>query len=49
MLFYHNKNISNEKLKEQGILRAGYDYHTGWQEVAKILLDKKILEEKEYF
>lgn len=46
---YHNKNISNEELKEKGILRAGYDYHTGWQEVAKILLDKKILEEKEYF
>ena len=44
---YHNKNISNEELKEKGILRAGYDYHTGWQEVAKILLDKKILEEKE--
>lgn len=46
---YYNKNISNEELKEKGILRAGYDYHTGWQEVAKILLDKKILEEKEYF
>ena len=46
---YHNKNISDEELKEKGILRAGYDYHTGWQEVAKILLDKKILEEKEDF
>ena len=46
---YHNKNISNEELKEKGILRAGYDYHTGWQEVAKILLDPKVLEEKEYF
>ena len=46
---YHNKNVSNEELKEKGILRAGYDYHTGWQEVAKILLDPKVLEEKEYF
>lgn len=46
---YHNKNISNEELKEKKIIRAGYDYHTGWQEVAKILLDHKVLEEMGHF
>ena len=40
---YHNKKVSDEKLKELGIIRAGYDYHTGWQEVCKILLEPKIV------
>ena len=40
---YHNKNVSDEKLKELGIIRAGYDYRTGWQEVCKILLEPKIV------
>ena len=36
---YHNKKISNIDLASRGIIRAGYDYHTGWQEVCKILLN----------
>ncbi len=36
---YHNKSISNEELKEKGVLRAGKDYKTGWKEIEKILLD----------
>ena len=39
---YHNKNVSDEKLKNLSIIRAGYDYHTGWQEVCKILLKPEI-------
>ena len=39
--------ISTKDQYENPVLLPGYDYHTGWQEVAKILLDKKILEEKE--
>ncbi len=35
---YHNKNITDEELIEKGILRAGYDWRTGWLEVANILL-----------
>ncbi len=35
---YHNKNIIDEELIEKGILRAGYDWRTGWLEVANILL-----------
>lgn len=36
---YHNKKISNIDLASRGIIRAGYDYQTGWQEVCKILLN----------
>ena len=36
---YHNKKISNIDLASRGIIRAGYDYHNGWQEVCKILLN----------
>ena len=39
---YHNKKVSDEKLKELGIIRAGYDYHTVWQEVCKILLESEL-------
>lgn len=35
---YHNKNINDEILKEKNIIRAGYDWKTGWQEISKILL-----------
>ena len=35
---YHNKNIDDEILKEKNIIRAGYDWKTGWQEISKILL-----------
>lgn len=37
---YHNKTISNDELVKRGILRAGYDWRTGWLEVANILLDQ---------
>lgn len=37
---YHNKNISDEELKKMGIIRAGYNWRKGWDEIAKILLDK---------
>lgn len=35
---YHNKNIDDEILKEKNIIRAGYDWKTGWKEISKILL-----------
>lgn len=34
---YHNKEITDNELKEQGIIRAGYDWRTGWKETTKIL------------
>lgn len=37
---YHNKNIDENLLKEKNIIRAGYDWKTGWEEVSKILLKK---------
>lgn len=41
---YHNKKVSAEELKEKGIIRAGYDYHTGWQNLCNILLQPQILQ-----
>lgn len=35
---YHNKEISNEELDKFGIIRAGYDWQNGWEEIKKILL-----------
>lgn len=35
---YHNKNISDEELKQKGVIRAGYDWKNGWNEIEKILL-----------
>ena len=35
---YHNKNIDDEILNEKNIIRAGYDWKTGWKEISKILL-----------
>ncbi len=35
---YHNKNIQDYELKQRGVLRAGYDWRTGWLKVADILL-----------
>lgn len=43
---YHNKNISAEELREENILRAGYEWKTGWLEVANILLESS--EAKQY-
>lgn len=34
---YHNKEITDEELIEKNILRAGYDWRTGWKETTKIL------------
>lgn len=28
---YHNKEVSDAELQEKGIIRAGYDWRTGWQ------------------
>lgn len=39
---YHNKNVSDEELVEKGIIRAGRDYHTGWQNIAQILLEPEL-------
>ncbi len=35
---YHNTDISEEILKEKGILRAGYDWRGGWTELANLLI-----------
>lgn len=35
---YHNKNVTDEELKQKGVLRAGYDWRNGWNEIEKILL-----------
>lgn len=42
---YHNKNISDDELIKKGILRAGYDWRTGWLEVANILLEPYQIEQ----
>ena len=44
---YHNKNVSDEELRAKGIIRAGYDYHTGWEKIAKILLAPELLKKEE--
>lgn len=49
---YHNKEIQNDELIKRGVLRAGYDWRTGWLEVAKILLESsqgKDVQNKQYF
>lgn len=38
---YHNKNIDDKILKEKNIIRAGYDWKTGWQEISKLLLENE--------
>lgn len=43
---YHNKNISDDELIKKGILRAGYDWRTGWLEVANILLEPTQIKEE---
>lgn len=37
---YHNKGITDEELLSKGIIRAGYDWRNGWNEVLKILLNR---------
>ena len=36
---YHNKEITDNELKNKGIIRAGYDWKDGWREVGNILLN----------
>jgi 5'(3')-deoxyribonucleotidase len=38
---YHNKDITKEELDEKGVIRAGYEWRTGWKEVLDILLKNK--------
>lgn len=38
----HNCEIEEEILKKQGIIRAGYNWQTGWQEIDKILSNDKL-------
>lgn len=37
---YHNKDIKEDKLNQQGIIRAGYDWREGWNEIKEILLSE---------
>lgn len=43
---YHNKGITDEELESKGVIRAGYDWHDGWQEVENILVPKQKIYEK---
>lgn len=36
---YHNKDIPDSVLEKHDILRAGYDWRNGWNEVGKMLID----------
>ncbi|MCH5167174.1 MAG: hypothetical protein J1F35_04690 [Erysipelotrichales bacterium] len=40
---YHNKNITDEELNALGVIRAGYDWRDGWNEIRNILLKKEII------
>ena len=35
---YHNKEITDTELQEKGIIRAGYDWRDGWNEIRNILM-----------
>ena len=37
---YHNKEVNKEEIEKYKIIRAGYDWRNGWEEVANILLKK---------
>lgn len=37
---YHNKDVTDEELRSKGVIRAGYDWKNGWNEVLKILLTR---------
>ena len=36
---YHNKQILEDELVKKGIIRAGFDWKTGWLETEKILME----------
>lgn len=38
---YHNKDVDDEELKSKGVIRAGYDWRNGWNEVLQILLKRE--------
>ena len=46
---YHNKEISDQELAAKGVIRAGFDWRTGWQEVEHLLLPKPTSEGKIYY
>lgn len=35
---YHNKTITDEELQKKNVVRAGYDWRTGWEQVMIILM-----------
>ena len=41
---YHNREITDDELKKNGVIRAGNNWKKGWHEVEKILIKNK----KEY-
>lgn len=43
---YHNKDVTDEELRQKGIIRAGLDWKKGWQEVEKILIENPKVYEK---
>lgn len=42
---YHNKDITDEELKEKGIDRAGYEWRTGWEELERMLMAQLVIED----
>ncbi len=41
---YHNKDITEEEVKNNNVIRAGFDWRNGWKEIEKILLVEKTKE-----
>jgi 5'(3')-deoxyribonucleotidase len=42
---YHNRDITDEELKEKGIDRAGYEWRTGWEELERMLMAQLVIDE----
>ena len=38
---YHNREITDDELKKNGVIRAGNNWKSGWHEVEKILIKNK--------
>lgn len=36
---YHNRDITDEELKEKGVIRAGTEWRNAWEETEKILME----------
>ena len=43
---YHNKNITEDELNKQGIIRAGDDWKNGWNIIKKILIESNYYKEE---